>query len=148
MQLDGAGSAPWETRIATEQRSPAAGSPDANEVADAAALAWAAVHAALSPVVGARGVAALYKRVLFLASETHPWLGAASAGPQEPGDFTSLRAALSRQDGVSAAAAQQQMLQALYQLLNQLIGPALTDRLLQAVWASPSAGNPGKDTSS
>lgn len=105
------------------------------------------MHAALAPVVGARGVAALYKRTLFLASETHPWLAAAFAAAAEPGDFTSLRVALSQQDGAEAAAAQQQVLQALHQLLDQLIGPALTGRLLHTVWALPSAGDAVRDDS-
>jgi hypothetical protein len=119
--------------------------PNAEEVAEAAVAAWATVHAALAPVVGARGVAALYKRTLFLASETHPWLAEAAAGATEPGDFTSLRAALSGREGADAAAAQQQMLQALHQLLNQLIGPALTSRLLPTVWVPPSAGQAVRD---
>lgn len=106
------------------------------------------MHAALAPVVGARGVAALYKRTLFLASETYPWLAAAFATAAEPGDFTSLRVALSQQDGGEAAAAQQQLLQALHQLLDQLIGPVLTGRLLHTVWASlSSAGSAVRDDS-
>jgi hypothetical protein len=97
--------------------------------------------------VGARGALALYRRTLFLASETHPWLAAAYAVAAEPGDFSALRAALSRQDAAAAAAAQEQMLQTLRRLLHQLIGPPLTERLLHAVWAAfPSSGNAAPDT--
>lgn len=98
-------------------------------------------------MIGQGGVAALYKRTLHLASIDHPWLAAAYQGAGLPGDFTSLRAALSQQDSISAAAAHEAMVRILRDMLANLVGPSLTGRLLQAVWAPPSAGNAVQDAS-
>lgn len=136
-----------ESAIATTERKPVPDGADAHQVAEAAVATWATVHAALTPVVGARGVVALYKRALFLTGQAHPWLAEAAAGTVEAGDFSALRSALSRQDAASAAAAQQQMLHTLHELLVELIGPMLTDRLLHAVWSPTSAGKPRQDAS-
>jgi hypothetical protein len=106
------------------------------------------VHAALAPVIGQGGVAALYRRTLHLTRDAYPWLVTASEGATRPGDFISLRAALSQQDAVIAAAAQAAMLQTLRDLLTKLIGSSLTGRLLEAVWTPPSAGNTVQDPSS
>ena len=122
---------------------------DASVVADTAMATWGQVHAALAPVIGARGVAALYRRTLFLSIDAYPWLAsaAAAAGSEKPGDYTMLRASLAQRDGATAAAAQRDLLQALHDLLDRLIGPALTGRLLHTVWVPPSAGNAVQDAS-
>jgi len=125
----------------------AAGGATPDQVADAAVSVWRAVHAALSPVIGAAGVAALYKRTLHLQREDRPWLDDAYYGAVKPGDFTSLRSSLSRQDSVIAAGAHDAMIRSLVGLLSELIGPSLTQRLLQPVWPSPTAGNPMQDLS-
>ncbi|MBI5275085.1 MAG: hypothetical protein HY854_01375 [Burkholderiales bacterium] len=108
------------------------------------------MHAALAPVIGARGVAALYRRTLFLATAGHPWLAdaVAAAGSEAPGDFSALHAALAGRDAPGAAAAQRGLLQALRGLLDRLIGPALTGRLLHTVWIPPpSPGDAVQDAS-
>jgi hypothetical protein len=121
---------------------------DAARVAETSVAIWTATHAALSPVVGARGSAALFKRSLHLASRGHPWLTAAYEGSSQAGDFTALRMSLARQDGTTAAAAHDAMLQLFHDLLAELIGRSLTHRLLQAAWDSPTSGNPVQDTPS
>jgi type II secretory pathway component PulK len=68
-------------------------------------------------------------------------MAAAYEGAPEPGDFTSLRATLSQQTGSNAADAQDAMLQSFHDLLNNLLGRTLTQRLLQAVWDQPSSGH-------
>lgn len=124
-----------------------AGSANAAQIADAAVSIWGAVHAALSAVIGQRGVAALYKRSLHVACTDYPWLAAAYEGALQPGDFTSLHAALAQQDAAIAAAAHDATMQILHDVLANLIGLSLTDRLLQAVWDHSSAGNAVKDAS-
>jgi hypothetical protein len=119
----------------------------ADRVAAASVAVWEAIHASLSPVIGARGSAALFKRTLHLAREAHPWLGAVHYGVFQPGDFGSLKTVLSRQAALEASAAHDLMLQLLQDLLSDLIGPALTRRLLQAGRPSPNSGPAVQDPS-
>ena len=125
----------------------AASGADAGKIADAAVAAWTAVDGALSPIIGRRGVAALYKRSIHLALEDHPWLAAAYEGALQPGDFASLRAALSRQTAQNAAAGHDAVLKTFQDLLDSLIGRSLTQRLLQAVRDQPSSGAAVQDKS-
>ncbi|MBG9389288.1 hypothetical protein [Caenimonas aquaedulcis] len=117
------------------------------QVADAAVREWNYVHGALSPLIGQRGAASLFRRVLHLARADRPWLDAAYLGNSGPGDFASFHAALSRQESLIAAGAHDEMLRALRGLLANLIGLSLTDRLLPATSSSPSAGPAVQDAS-
>ena len=117
------------------------------QIADAAVVIWSSVHAALFPLIGQRGSAALYKRSLHLARTNYSWLSAAYAGAVKPGDFASLHLVLSQQSAVLAAAAHDAMVQILHDLLSDLIGRSLTDRLLQTAWESPSSDNAAQDAS-
>ena len=58
----------------------ARGGAGAGQIADTVVAVWRRVDAALLPIVGQRGVAALYKRSLHLANAAHPWLGAPQDG--------------------------------------------------------------------
>jgi hypothetical protein len=120
---------------------------DAAQIADAAAIIWAAVHGALAPVIGPRGSAALYHRALHDARARCPWLAVAYDAAAEPGDFAPLRAVLAQQAPADAAAAHDGMLQAFLDLLATLIGQPLTERLLQGVWTPPTGVPPVQDTS-
>lgn len=115
---------------------------DTSQVATAALEVWQCVDGALAPVIGVRGVAALYKRSLHLARTRHPWLDAAADGTPE-----SLREALSWQSTDSAAAAHDDVLQTFCDLLNRLIGSALTDRLLAPVRELAASGHAAQDPS-
>jgi hypothetical protein len=106
---------------------------DADKIADAAVATWRDVCAALSPIIGLGGVAALYQRSLCLRLANYPWLANVSDYPLEPGDFTALRRELSQQTKAEAVAANGALLHSLSQLLNNLIGVSLTERLLQSV---------------
>ncbi len=120
---------------------------DTVRIADAAVLTWLGIEAALSPVIGQRGVAALYKRSLFLARKDHPWLTAVYEGAQAPVDFAKLATAMLQQTVSSAVGANSALLQTFYDLLANLIGEALTRRLLQSVVEQPSNAYPMEDTS-
>lgn len=120
---------------------------NAGQIADASVAVWRAVDGALSPIVGRCGIAALYKRSLHLVLTDYPWLAAAYEDALEPGDFDSLRAALSQQTAHDAAAAHDATLQTFQDLLDNLIGRSLTQRLLQNVRDQPSSGDAVQDNS-
>ena len=113
----------------------------------AAVAAWTAIDGALSPIIGARGIAALYKRSVHLVLADHPWLAAAYEGALQPGDFASLRAALSQQNAQNAAAAHDAVLKTFQDLLDSLIGRSLTQRLLQTARDQLSSGAAVQDQS-
>lgn len=102
---------------------------DAEAVARAAVSHWEAVASATAPILGHRGVAALYRRALHIASREHACL----AGAFEtcvPLTFENLRGALAQQPAEAASAASAASLKALKDLLTHLIGGALADKLL------------------
>lgn len=121
-------------------------SADIKLVADSAVSTWRAVDAALSPIIGQRGVAALFKRSLFLIRADHPWLAAIYVGGLPPDDFESLRFALMQHSSSNAIAANAALLKSFHDLLAHLIGASLTERLLQSIWPLPSSGAAAQDT--
>ena len=126
---------------------------DAAQIADLSVSTWRAVDAALSPVIGQRGVAALYKRSLYLIRADHPCLSAVYEGELGPGEFAGLHTALSGQSSSDAAAANGALLRAFHDLLAHLIGASLTGQLLRSVlhhsaFDNPSSGHAVQDTSS
>ena len=106
-------------------------------VADAADEHWHAIHDALSAVVGAHGVGALYLRSVYLTRAEHPWLVEPDQAELPSKPLGSLHAALSGQSSADAAAAQASLLQTFNDLLENLIGSSLTDRLLGPLWQQP-----------
>ena len=78
---------------------------DATQIADAVFAVWQKIDAALSPIVGTRGVAALYKRSLYLCGTTHPRLAALHEDVQRVVDLDALKAVLARQSSSDAASA-------------------------------------------
>lgn len=114
-------------------------------VADRAAQAWAAVSAALTPVIGQRGVAALYRRSLHLCRPAHPCLAEVVWGEDALLDLGPLKAVLAALSADASAAVAADLLQTLHELLVSLIGPSLTERLLGAVWAHFLSGTPAQD---
>jgi hypothetical protein len=120
---------------------------DAGQVADAVASIWRDIDQALHPIVGHRGVLALYNRSLALASVHHPWLAAGHLGALAAIDASALRAALVQQPPAEAAAGGSALLQRFRELLSSLIGASLTDRLLRPVWAPTPGASPLEDAS-
>jgi hypothetical protein len=115
----------------------AADGADALRIADGAVVVWRELDAALSPIIGRRGVAALFKRSLLLTAPAHPSLVAAHWVVETEGDFDSLRAALKQQSVANAIATNGAMLRQFIALLTTLIGESLTERLLQSVLDKP-----------
>ena len=117
-----------ETHLAPAARVPGTEVPaDTEGVVDAALSQWREVFAALVPIIGQRGVAALFKRSLHLRQAEHPFL---SLPAHPPDDFVALRAALLQQTAGVAKAANGALLRTFVDLLGRLIGTALTERLI------------------
>jgi len=112
---------------------------DAERVAAAAAASWYEIHAALAPVIGPGGAAALYRRALHLICGAYPWLTSAREDPLRAGEFAALQLLLSEQASAQVVAANGALLQTFYDLLSSLVGVSLTERLLRSVRTDPGA---------
>jgi hypothetical protein len=115
----------------------AADGADAQRIADTAVAVWQELDVALSPIIGRRGVAALFKRSVLLTAPAHPSLVAAHWDVETGGDFESLGASLKQQSIAHAIATNGALLQQFVDLLITLIGESLTTRLLQSVLDNP-----------
>ena len=114
---------------------------DAAQIASAVIGLWNEIDDALTPIIGAGGVVALYQRSLQLSAASHPWLAVKADG----GDPSNLKTLLAKQSAVEAAAGGSAFLHTFQSLLTSLIGPSLTERVLRPVWASPSSSPPPQD---
>ncbi|MBY0410922.1 MAG: hypothetical protein K2Q97_12540 [Burkholderiaceae bacterium] len=114
-------------------------------VADAAVARWESMVNALTPVLGQRGVAALYRRTLHVAGRTHPCLLQAFE-VTEPIGFAPLHKVLLEQPADRAAMATDASIQTFHDLLNSLIGIPLTQKLLGSLWSPTFSGSPVQDS--
>jgi len=121
---------------------------DPATIAAAAVSIWHEVDVALAQIIGKPGVAALYKRSLYLTLADHPCLVTAYEGSLRPGEFAGLEVALAQQTRVEASAAIIALLNTFHDLLTHLIGGSLFERLLRSVWDKPSSGDAAKDNAS
>jgi hypothetical protein len=120
---------------------------DAAQIAEAVVSTWQEIDAALTPIIGQRGVAALHKRSLYLTGAAHPWLAGMHEGVQSTMDLATLKSVLAQQSSADAEAGGGALLQTFHELLASLVGPSLTERLLRSVWANSLSGPPAQDTS-
>ena len=118
------------------------------DVAKMLASTWHEINAALQPVIGQRGVAALYKRSLYLTVPAHPWLADALDNSPTALDIASLDAILAQQSCTDAIAAGGALLQAFSQVLTSLIGSSLTERLLRQAWENTLGVSPAGESPS
>ena len=117
------------------------------QIVDAIMAVWRELEDALSPIIGQRGVAALFNRSLKLASATHPWLTAGPGGALDAVDPAALRNALLQQPAAAAAAGGAALFQSFHDLLSSLVGAPLTHRLLRSVWPPTTGAAPAQDPS-
>lgn len=125
----------------------AEGGADAVQIAAAITSTWRDVDAALSPILGHRGVASLYKRSLHITSAAHPWLAGTHDGLPTVMDLAPLQAALSHQSSVDAATSGGALLHTFHELLASLVGRSLTEQLLHSVWADAASRAPAQEIS-
>jgi hypothetical protein len=144
MPLKSEQSRPWPAPLADRVSDGA----DAEQVADAIAAIWLEIDQALHPIMGQRGVAALYNRSLHLAAVDYPWLAIDQPAFPAAVDPSALKSALVRQTAAEAAAGGSALFHTFHELLASLVGASLTERLLRSVWTHPSPGSPVQDTSS
>jgi hypothetical protein len=123
-------------RIAAFLDGAASSGSNPRDVASLVVTTLSDIDQALSPIVGHRGMAALYRRSLHLVRPAHPWLPVAADGGEPKVDVAPLAAALGKRTAGEAAAAGTELLESLRTLLNTLIGESLTARLLRPVWAT------------
>lgn len=120
----------------------------AAQIAAAFRVVWLELETALSPIIGPRGVAALGQRSLHLACMAYPWLAEGAPGPPDATarpDAAVLVTLLAQRRREEAAAAGSSVLLNFHQMLSNLIGPSLTERLLRHVWgpvSDPILNNP------
>jgi hypothetical protein len=119
---------------------------DSAQLAEVIAATCRAIDHALAPIIGPRGVAALYRRSVHLASQTYPWLAKAHQGAPVTLELAPLSAVLARQTSTEAVAAGALLLQTFRDVLTTLVGPSLAERLLRSVWATFLSGPPAQDT--
>lgn len=118
------------------------------EVATLVAAAVRGIDGALAPVIGSRGVAALFRRSLHLSRPEQPWLPATADGNESSLDLASLTSALATRTSAEAASGGAAVLDRFFSLLASLIGDPLTERLLRPIWATYSSGPSAQDTTS
>ena len=106
----------------------------AEAVASAIITTCQDLDAALTPVIGPRGVAALFDRSLHLASGSQPLLAGIRTCAPTTLDLAPLKLRLAAQTPADAAAAGALLLHTFHQLLATLIGALLTERLLRSMW--------------
>jgi hypothetical protein len=120
---------------------------DAAQIAAAVLSIWEEIDDALSPIVGAQGVVALYRRSLHLAAAQQPWLSGRDAGMLTETDPAMLKSVLAQRSSAEAAAGGSAFLSHFHALLASLIGLSLTTRLLRDVWEkNTSSGPAAQDT--
>jgi len=135
---------PWPPPLADRVAEDAS----AAQIAESIVAIWHEIDEVLHPIIGHRGVAALYNRSLHLTAARFPWLAAAHPGAAAAVDPSALKSALVRRDAAEAAAGGVALFQQFRELLASLVGTTLTDRLLHSVWARSTGASPAQDTSS
>ena len=118
---------------------------DTSHPADIALATWHRIDAVLSSVFGRHGMAALFRRSLYLARPHYPWLQEVNPGANTASDFDTLRAVLVQRAPSLALAAHGRLLKTFCDLLARLIGESLSHRLLQPVWLHPTIGTAAQD---
>jgi hypothetical protein len=111
----------------------AAGGEDAGSVATLVVSIWRDIDAVLAPIIGNRGVAALFNRTLHLIRHEHAWLTAAHVSMADCVDFETLHSTLSQRTSADIVIANGALLQNFLELLGSLIGTSLSERLLRPV---------------
>ena len=102
---------------------------------------WRDIDAALAPIIGHRGVAALLGRSVHLTRADYPWLTAPHESTTERIDLAFLQSTLSQQTSDTVVAINGALLQKFAELLSNLIGVSLTERLLRPVVDVHSTGD-------
>lgn len=121
-------------------------SADAAQIAAAVAEVWEDISLVLTPIIGQRGVVALYKRSLYLTAGRYPWLASMHEQVNATVDLLALKAVLMQNNPADAAAGGNSLFKAFHGLLVSLVGEPLTERLLHGVWTNTLRGAAAQET--
>jgi hypothetical protein len=120
---------------------------DTELITNALVSMWQEIDAVLCPIIGQRGVAALYHRTIHLTGRTYPWLVNSPENPQTFIDLTHLKALLMQQERLLVIASGGLLLKTFSELLVSLVGLSLAERLLRSVGAHLFSGASAQDSS-
>ena len=120
--------------LPTMRSLPTAAGPEPHDVTQPAITHWRQIAERLEPVIGARGVDALFARALHLTSRRIPWLATNAALGNSAEALVQLAVRFESEEASIAAAAGDLLLLTFTGLLANLIGEPLTGRLLGALW--------------
>jgi len=107
---------------------------EASVVAEATLGILQQIASQLTPVIGSRGVDALFRRSLHLTRTFLPWLVQSEVSDDSTVLLASLKAGLADLEPNAAIEASHALLMTFTNLLTSLIGKSLTKRLLSQVW--------------
>jgi hypothetical protein len=93
---------------------------------------WMRLSGRLVPLIGENGFVALFGRTLRLVTPVHPCLSVDGSRKTGVALLASLEADLDKVDHASAAAANEALMSTFTRQLGALIGPGLTERLLES----------------
>jgi hypothetical protein len=136
---------PARRRIAAALEIRAGSDADPSRVAATVVAMWRDIEGQLTPIIGPRGIAALYARSLYLSSREYPWIGTPPNGVPATLDLTALHDALASQHSALGAEGGAVLLHTFHTLLVSMVGAALTERLLHDVLLPPSSGDASPD---
>lgn len=114
-------------------------------IADAIANIWEEIDSALHPVIGKRGVAALFHRSLVITAKAYPWLPLPER-PLQATDIAPLHAVFLLQTPATIIKCSATQLHTFHDLLAGLVGTSLTERLLRFVSSNLFDGRSPQDT--
>lgn len=127
-----------------------AGGMSAAQVAAAVIEIWHLIDDGLTPVLGGRGLVALYQRTLFLTAQDCSALMGLQDVRQEllaAATPAALQLLITRLTPDTAAALGSTFLQIFRCLVTSLVGPSLTERLLHNAWTSAPGDAPAQEPS-
>jgi hypothetical protein len=104
-------------------------------------LPWHSLALHLSPLIGENGFGALYGRTGRLLTQQYGWLSAGPSSQALDALFRTLKEDLARVEPAQAALANEALLTTFTRLLSDLIGEALTTRLIDSAWNGAQAQN-------
>jgi hypothetical protein len=122
--------------------------PDAGQLADTVVALWREIDAALSPIIGQRGLAALHGRSLDLVAREFAWLrDARDNSVMSEIDFGVVRRMFVLRPPEESHDAALAVFRCFHDLLAGMVGESLTERLLHAIWDNPFGGQAAQDVS-
>jgi hypothetical protein len=117
------------------------------DVAAALVSLWREIDAVMRPIIGQRGLVALFMRSTQLTAAVHPWWLSVHQDPGAELQYSDIADIVARQEASAAISGGDALLLAFHQLLGSLIGASLTERLLRPAFSPAKGSSPMQDAS-